>query len=192
MERLVESIPNFSEGASDSTLEALEEAIRSSPGAWLLDRTADADHNRSVYTLAGDRDAAMRALHQAIGVAIERIDMRSQRGQHPRIGAVDVVPFVPLGSTSMGDCVEAARRFGADVAEQFALPVFLYGEAAQRPDRHGLAILRRAGFEGLAEAMAESRWAAGHRTVTATSHGGRCRHRRPAPADRLQHPARDP
>jgi glutamate formiminotransferase / 5-formyltetrahydrofolate cyclo-ligase len=153
MERLVESIPNFSEGIVNATLEALSTVLRSSPGVWLLDRTADADHNRSVYTMAGDLKPTMDALRAAVAVAIERIDMRQQRGQHPRIGAVDVVPFVPLGSTSMAECVDAAQRFGAAIADDLGLPVYLYAEAAVRPDRHGLASLRRAGFEGLAEAM---------------------------------------
>jgi len=155
VEPLVESIPNFSEGASVPTLDALADALSASEGAWLLDRTADADHNRSVYTLAGEPDALGRALMGAVGVAIERIDMRRQRGQHPRIGAIDVVPFVPLGGVTMAACVTRARDFATHVAEHYQLPVYLYGEAAQRPDRRGLAGLRRAGFEGLAEAMAD-------------------------------------
>jgi glutamate formiminotransferase len=153
VEQLIESIPNFSDGASGATLDTLADALGSTPGAWLLDGTADADHNRSVYTLAGGELAVTSALERSIEVAIERIDMRHQSGQHPRIGAVDVSPFVPLGDIAMERCIEVARQFGADIATRFALPVYLYAEAALRADRHGLAGLRKAGFEGLADAM---------------------------------------
>jgi glutamate formiminotransferase len=152
---LVESIPNFSEGRSGPTLDALAESLRATEGAWLLDRTADADHNRSVYTVAGGPQALERSLVAAVGVAIERIDMRGHRGQHPRIGAIDVVPFVPIGDATMATCIALARDFADQVVDRHGVPVYLYGEAAQRADRHGLAVLRRPGFEGLARAMAE-------------------------------------
>jgi glutamate formiminotransferase / 5-formyltetrahydrofolate cyclo-ligase len=155
VDELVESIPNFSEGRSASTLEALTAALSGTSGAWLLDRTADTDHNRSVYTLAGGRDGVMEALEHGVGVAVEHIDMRQHSGKHPRIGAVDVIPFVPLGGMSMVESVDQARRFAADIAERHGLPVYLYAEAALRPDRHGLAGIRRAGFEGLATTMAD-------------------------------------
>ena len=155
MESLVECIPNFSEGVRAETLESISAAIQGPAGVWLLDRTADADHNRSVYTLAGYPGPVLTAAEAAVAVAIDRIDMRHQRGQHPRIGAVDVTPFVPLGETTMEQCVEGARRFAETVARRFELPVYLYAEAAVRPDRRGLADLRRAGFEGLAQAMRE-------------------------------------
>jgi glutamate formiminotransferase len=153
MESLLECVPNFSEGTDDGTLAALAAALEGHPGAWLLDRTADADHNRSVFTLAGFPGRVMSAAHAAVEVAIDRIDMRHQRGSHPRIGAVDVVPFVPLGDTTLEQCVDGARRFGAELAERFDLPVYLYAEAAQRPDRRILADIRRPGFEGLEAAM---------------------------------------
>ncbi len=153
MESLLECVPNFSEGTDDGTLAALAAALEGHPGAWLLDRTADTDHNRSVFTLAGFPGRVMSAAHAAVEVAIDRIDMRRQRGSHPRIGAVDVVPFVPLGDTTLEQCVDGARRFGAELAERFDLPVYLYAEAAQRPDRRILADIRRPGFEGLEAAM---------------------------------------
>ena len=155
MERLVECVPNFSEGTRPGTLEAIAEVIRDHAGVWLLDQTADADHQRSVYTMAGYPGRVMTAMETAAEVAIERIDMRMQQGRHPRVGAVDVVPFVPLGDTTMEQCVEGARRFAATLAERFDLPVYLYAEAALRPDRRVLADIRRPGFEGLAEAMRE-------------------------------------
>jgi glutamate formiminotransferase len=154
MESLVECVPNFSEGSRLETLEAIAQALRSQGGVWLLDQTADADHERSVYTMAGFPGPVMTAMRQAAEVAVERIDMRLQHGSHPRIGALDVVPFVPLGDTTMEQCVEGARQFGAALAEALDLPVFLYAEAAWRADRRVLADIRRPGFEGLAAAMA--------------------------------------
>jgi glutamate formiminotransferase / 5-formyltetrahydrofolate cyclo-ligase len=153
LESLLECVPNFSEGTRPETLEAIAEVIRGHAGVWLLDQTADADHQRSVYTMAGYPGRVMTAMEAAAEVAIERIDMRVQQGRHPRVGAVDVVPFVPLGDTTMEQCVEGARRFAATLAERFDLPVYLYAEAALRPDRRVLADIRRPGFEGLAEAM---------------------------------------
>src|SRR5262245_25962577 len=119
MDRLVESVPNFSEGISASTLVALGDALASVSGSWLLDHTADADHHRSVFSVAGDPVAITAALERSVAVAIERIDMRQHRGQHPRIGAVDVVPFIPLGASTMADCVEMAHQFGGLLVERF-------------------------------------------------------------------------
>lgn len=155
MESLVECVPNFSEGTRIETLEAIADVIRDHAGVWLLDQTADADHQRSVYTMAGYPGRVMAATEAAAEVAIERIDMRVQHGRHPRVGAVDVVPFVPLGDTTMEQCIEGARGFAATLAERFDLPVYLYAEAALRSDRRVLADIRRPGFEGLAEAMRE-------------------------------------
>jgi glutamate formiminotransferase len=179
MESLVECVPNFSEGSSSQALDAIAEVIRGHAGVWLLDLTADADHQRSVYTMAGYPGRVMTAMERAVEVAIGCIDMRAQRGKHPRIGAVDVIPFVPLGDTTMEQCVEGARRFAATLAERFDLPVFLYAEAALRPDRRVLADIRRPGFEGLAAAMLQKAHepdfgpAAPHPTAGATLVGAR-------------------
>jgi glutamate formiminotransferase len=154
-ESLVECVPNISEGRSTETLDAVAAAIHDHAGAWLLDRTADPDHDRSVFTMAGFPGRVMGAMDAAVSVAIERIDMRQHRGRHPRIGAVDVVPFVPLGDTSMEQCVAGARAFAERIADRFDLPVYLYAEAALRPDRRLLSVIRQPGFEGLAEAMAD-------------------------------------
>lgn len=149
----MECVPNFSEAADVKVLDSIEQAIVKTQGTWLLDRTADVDHARSVFTLVGTTQAVRSALEASVAVAIERIDLRSHQGQHPRLGAVDVVPFVPLGPTPMTVCVEAAREFAASVAIRHEIPVFLYGRAALRSDRSVLADVRRPRFEGLAVAM---------------------------------------
>jgi glutamate formiminotransferase len=147
--RLVESVPNFSEGRRLDVVEHLASAVTSTPGVHLLDRTSDASHNRSVLTLAGEADAVAEALERAVAVAVHEIDMEAHSGEHPRIGAVDVIPFVPLAGTTIDECVELARRFGRRIAERFELPVYLYAKAATRPERVKLADLRRGGYEGL-------------------------------------------
>lgn len=152
---LIECVPNFSEGRRPEVVEALVAAVESIPEVLLLDRTSDADHNRSVLTFAGPPDAVTSAMAAATVVAIERIDMRKHTGQHPRLGAVDVVPFVPLGSTTMERCIGVAQGFGAALAERFDLPVYLYAEAARRPDRRILADIRRPQFEGLPAVIAD-------------------------------------
>jgi glutamate formiminotransferase / 5-formyltetrahydrofolate cyclo-ligase len=152
---LVESVPNYSEGRRLDVVDRLAAAARSVDGAYLLDRTSDASHNRSVLTLAGESDSVERALEATIEAAIELIDMEQHSGEHPRIGAVDVIPFVPLGGTTMDDAIELARSFGARVAERFELPVYLYAQAATRADRIRLADVRRGGYEGLRDEIDE-------------------------------------
>jgi glutamate formiminotransferase len=147
--RLVESVPNFSEGRRIEVVDRLCAAVEQVPGSYLLDRTSDASHNRSVLTMAGEAGPVLEALERAFAVAVDQIDMESHSGEHPRIGAVDVVPFVPLGDTRMADCIELARTFGSRVAERFGVPVYLYGEAATAPDRVRLADVRRGQYEGL-------------------------------------------
>ena len=142
-------MPNFSEGRRLEVVDRLAGAVSGTPGVHLLDRTSDASHNRSVLTMAGESAGVTAALEAAIAVAIETIDMERQTGEHPRIGAVDVVPFVPLGETTMDECVALARAFGARIAERFDLPVYLYARAALRPDREKLADVRRGQYEGL-------------------------------------------
>ena len=150
--RLVECVPNVSEGRDQDTLDALAAAAAARAGSWLLDHTADIDHGRAVYTLAGHDGPVMDAVEAMVEVAVERIDMRRHRGRHPRIGAVDVIPFVPLDGITLAECVASSRSFAARIAQRFSLPVYLYGGGATRP--RSLAELRRPGFEGLARAMA--------------------------------------
>ncbi len=150
---LVESVPNVSEGRRLDVVERLASAA-SVPGVHLLDRTSDASHNRSVLTLAGEVAAVTAGLERLVAAALVEIDMRTQTGEHPRIGAVDVVPFVPLGDTTLADCVGFARDFGRRIAERFDLPVYLYAAAATRPGRVRLADVRRGQYEGLVAEIA--------------------------------------
>jgi len=149
MADLVESVPNFSEGRRPAVVDHLAEAVTSVAGVHLLDRTSDPSHNRSVLTVAGPAAAVADALERSVEVALAEIDMERHQGEHPRIGAVDVVPFVPLGDLGMAECVALARAFGERLARRFELPVYLYAMAALRPDRMKLADVRRGQYEGL-------------------------------------------
>ena len=152
---LIESVPNVSEGRRLDVVDRMASAIEAGDGVFLLDRTSDASHNRSVFTIAGEHEAVADALERLVEVAVHEIDMDSHTGEHPRIGAVDVIPFVPLGSTTMDDCIEMARDFGARIATRFDLPVFLYANAATRPERVKLADVRRGQYEGLKNEIEE-------------------------------------
>lgn len=149
MPSLIECVPNFSEGRRPEVVEEIVRAVRQIDGVTLLDFSRDETHNRSVVTFAGAAEPVVKAATAAVGRALELIDMEQHTGAHPRIGAVDVVPFVPLGTTRMEECVDLARRFGEQIAKLFDLPVYLYGEAALRPDHRRLADLRRGQYEGL-------------------------------------------
>ena len=155
MSKLIELVPNFSEGRRLEVVDRLATAVESVPGVYLLDRTSDASHNRSVLTFAGPPALASAAMERAVAVAIDDIDMERQAGEHPRIGAVDVIPFVPLGDTTMEEAIALATAFGERIAERFALPVYLYALAARHPDRVKLADVRRGQYEGLRMAIAE-------------------------------------
>jgi glutamate formiminotransferase len=154
---LIECVPNVSEGRRADVIAALADVI-ASPGVQLLDRSSDPSHNRTVYTFAGDPAAVGDAAQRLIAAAIDAIDLRTHEGVHPRIGAVDVVPFVPLHETSMDACVALAKETGRMVAERFGVPVFLYEEAAVSDDRRNLADVRRGGLNGLAHRMKSPEW----------------------------------
>jgi glutamate formiminotransferase len=156
---LIECVPNISEGRRASVIEILAMEARSVPGVRLLDHSADPSHNRSVFTMAGTRIALKRAVLAMAWSAVHTIDLRVHRGEHPRLGAVDVVPFIPLGDTTMSECVELARDVGRSIAERLGVPVFLYEEAASREDRRRLEDIRRGQFEGLAAKMTQPEWA---------------------------------
>jgi glutamate formiminotransferase len=149
----VECVPNFSEGRRPEVLDALVQAARR-PGVRILGLSRDPDHHRAVMTLAGEGEEVADAVFHAARAAVEQIDLNHHRGTHPRIGAVDVIPFVPLGDTPMSYCVELARRLGSRLGQELGLPVYLYEAAATRPERRNLADVRRGEFEGLAQRMA--------------------------------------
>lgn len=155
---LLECVPNVSEGRRPEVVARLARAV-AAPGVRLLDVSSDPDHNRSVLTLAGEPAALHDGLLALYEAALGEIDLTRHQGVHPRIGAVDVVPFVPLGTTAMAVAVAAAERLGAAVAERFGLAVYLYEQAARRPERRALASIRRGGFEGFAAKLADSAWA---------------------------------
>ena len=155
---IIESIPNVSEGRRPDVVRKLAAAIESTPGVRLLDYSSDASHNRSVFTLVGDAATLKAATLALFREAVAVIDLRTHTGEHPRIGAVDVVPFVPIAGATMSDCVALARDVAAAVAEQFAVPVFLYEEASSNPTRKNLEDIRRGEFEGLAAKMASPGW----------------------------------
>ena len=148
---LVECVPNFSEGRDQAVLDALRQAIAGVPGVKLLDVQADASHHRSVFTFVAPPTAAVEAALRAMQVATARIDLTRHRGEHPRMGATDVVPFVPVRGVTMDDCVQLARQLAERVARELAIPVFLYARAATRPERERLPDIRKGEFEGLRE-----------------------------------------
>jgi glutamate formiminotransferase len=149
MQSLVQCVPNFSEGRRPEVVSAIATVLGKHPGINLLDIESDADHNRSVFTLVAPPAVLVPAMFEAVKTAAELIDMELHRGQHPRIGATDVVPFVPVRGTDMGECISLARELGRRIGEELGIPVYLYEQAATRPDRVNLADIRRGEYEGL-------------------------------------------
>jgi glutamate formiminotransferase len=155
---LIESVPNFSEGRRQEVIDAIVEAVRKSGPVRVLDLSSDSDHNRSVLTLAGDPAAVRAGLEALVAACIERIDLTAHRGHHPRMGAVDVIPLVPIRDVNMADCVRLAREMGEAIAARHGLPVYLYEEAASAPHRRDLAAVRRGEFEGFPARMNDPLW----------------------------------
>jgi glutamate formiminotransferase len=149
MTEIVECVPNFSEGRRKEVVDALANAIASAPGVRLLDTEMDPNHNRSVITFIGNRSAVAEGAFQGARAAVARIDMNTHRGEHPRVGALDVLPFVPILGVTIEDCVVLARSVGKRIAEELQIPVYLYEAAATRPDRKALPDVRRGEYEGL-------------------------------------------
>jgi len=159
MKSLIECIPNVSEGRRDDVVAHLaDEAVRAGRGVLLLDRTSDGDHNRSVFTFLGDGPGLLDAMTALVEASLQAIDLRTHRGAHPRIGAVDVVPFVPIRGATAADCVALAKELGERLAGRFSLPVYLYEDAASSPERQNLANIRKGEFEGLAAKMKDAAW----------------------------------
>jgi glutamate formiminotransferase / formiminotetrahydrofolate cyclodeaminase len=149
MKRIVECVPNFSEGRDAAKIDAVIAAMREVPGVYLLDRESDADHNRSVVTLAGEPERVAEAALRGVGKAAELIDLTKHSGAHPRMGATDVVPFIPVEGVSIEDCIALAKKVGREIWERYKIPVYFYEAAAQRPERANLENIRKGQFEGL-------------------------------------------
>lgn len=158
MEKIVECVPNFSEGRDGTIIEAIAGSIRAVPGVTLLNVEPDKDYNRCVVTFVGAPGPAKEAAFRATKTASELIDMTSHRGEHPRLGATDVVPFVPVSGMTMEECVALAGEYGRRVASELGIPVYLYEEAARVPERRNLAVVRKGEYEGLPAKFADPAW----------------------------------
>jgi glutamate formiminotransferase/formiminotetrahydrofolate cyclodeaminase len=158
MRRIVECIPNFSEGRNQETINAIGASVKHVPGARLLNIERDKDYNRTVVTFVGEPDAVVEAAFQATKTAAELIDMTQHKGEHPRIGATDVVPFVPISGVTMDDCVKLANTYGERVARELHIPIYLYEYAAHAPHRKNLSDIRKGEYEGLAEKIKDPLW----------------------------------
>ncbi len=150
---MIECVPNFSEGCDLNKIESIARLLKTFPHIRLIDYSGDSDHNRSVFTFLGKPEDVLEAALAAAGHALELIDMQRQTGVHPRLGAVDVVPFIPLGKTKMQGAIDLAHCFGKHLYERFGVPVYFYGHAALVPERRELAVVRRGGYEALAQKM---------------------------------------
>lgn len=156
--KIIECVPNFSEGKNQETLNAISEAIKSTSGAKLLNLEPDADYNRVVVTMAGNENGIIEAAVNACKAAAAHIDMRYHKGEHPRLGAIDVVPFVPVKDATMEDCIKISEVFGERISKELNLPVFLYENAARKPERGNLSNIRKGEYEGLEEKLKDPDW----------------------------------
>lgn len=156
--KIIECVPNFSEGRDLEKIEKIISPFRARAGVKLLDYSNDEDHNRLVVTLVGEPEALRDAIIEAVGVAVALIDLNYHTGQHPRMGAVDVIPFIPIKNTTMDEAVALSKEVGAKVAELYGLPVFLYEKSASAPHRENLAAVRKGEFEGMAEKIKLPEW----------------------------------
>lgn len=179
MSKLVECVPNFSEGRDLDKIEKIVNPFRGKDGVKLLDYKRDEDHNRLVVTVVGEPQSVKNAVLEAMGAAIELIDMTKHQGQHPRMGAIDVVPFIPIKNVSMTEAVELSREVAREASERYNLPIFMYEKAATDPQRENLANIRKGEFEGMAEKVKLPEWkpdygpAQVHPTAGATVVGAR-------------------
>ncbi len=158
MNKIIECIPNFSEGRNKEIIEKIMDTLRGKGGIKLLDYSSDSDHNRTVVTFIGEPEAVEKAIINMASVVYENIDMTIHEGGHPRMGALDVVPFVPVSGVSMEECIELANRVGKQIAESFNIPVYLYEDAAKYADRQNLANVRKGQYEGFFEKIKKDGW----------------------------------
>jgi len=179
MKKILECVPNFSEGRDLKKIEKIVAPFRGKEGVKLLDYQNDEDHNRSVVTVVGEPEALKNAVVEAMGVAVELIDMRTHKGQHPRMGAIDVVPFIPVKNVSVQEAVDISKATAKLAAETYALPIFLYEQSATRPERQNLATIRKGQYEAMAEKLSQTEWtpdfgpARVHPTAGVTAMGAR-------------------
>lgn len=159
MAKIVECIPNFSEGQNQAVIDGLVATAKSIPGVTLLDYSSDANHNRSVFTLVGDDQSIQEAAFQLVKYASENIDMTKHHGEHPRMGATDVCPFVPIKDITTQECVEISKQVAERINRELGIPIFLYEDSATRPERQNLAKIRKGQFEGMPEKLLEEDWA---------------------------------
>ncbi|MBN4062630.1 MAG: glutamate formimidoyltransferase [Alkaliphilus sp.] len=179
MKKIVQCVPNFSEGRDKDKIEKIVNSFRGKEGVKLLDYSSDEDHNRMVVTVVGEPEALKDAVIEAMGVAISEIDMTKHEGQHPRMGATDVVPFIPIKNVSMDEAIELAKAVAKEVSERHGLPIYLYEKAATSKERENLAKVRKGQFEGMAEKIKEINWKPDygpdsiHKTAGVTAIGAR-------------------
>ena len=158
MNQIMECVPNFSEGRDLQKIDQIVSCFRARSGVKLLDYSNDEDHNRLVVTVVGEPEPLRQAVIEAIGTAVRLIDLNHHKGQHPRMGAVDVVPFIPIRGVTMDDAIALSKEVGQEVADKFNLPVFLYEKSATAPHRENLAAIRKGEFEGMAEKIHQPEW----------------------------------
>lgn len=158
MNKIIECVPNFSEGRDKQIVEKIADAFRAKDNVKLLDYSSDADHNRSVITVAGEPEALKEAVIEAVGIAVELINLTKHSGQHPRMGAVDVIPFIPIKNVTMDEAITLSKEVGDAIGEKYNLPVFLYEKSATQQHRENLANVRKGEFEGLKEKMLSPEW----------------------------------
>lgn len=158
MNKIIECVPNFSEGRDKQIVEKIADAFSAKDNVKLLDYSSDADHNRSVITVAGDPEALKEAVIEAVGIAVELINLTKHSGQHPRMGAVDVIPFIPIKNVTMDEAITLSKEVGDAIGEKYNLPVFLYEKSATQQHRENLANVRKGEFEGLKEKMLSPEW----------------------------------
>lgn len=158
MNQIIECVPNFSEGRDQAKIERIIDNFRGRKGVKLLDYSNDENHNRLVVTVVGEREPLRDAVLAAVGTAAEVIDLTKHQGQHPRMGAVDVIPFIPVRNATMEECIDLSKEVGAKIAELYGIPVFLYEKSASAPHRENLAAIRKGEFEGMEEKIHHPEW----------------------------------
>lgn len=158
MAKIIECIPNFSEGQNEELIQEFVKVSTSVPGVSLLDHSSDPSHNRSVFTLTGSPEGIAEVAFQLAKLASEKIDLTQHKGEHPRMGAVDVIPFVPVKDVTVAECIELSKKVGERISKELSIPVFLYEDSATSPQRTNLAAIRKGQFEGMAEKIQQPEW----------------------------------